>query len=259
MESHTESHYASIGATIVRSAGTSPTSNRLLELGRLVDTLAMIKQRHVHEFQILEHIRCQVILYAAAMLFELWCLEQFKHSIVDGDRPRMSPVGYQQYANKVGFLIGQMRLTAACESRMRSICRGAWRRVCFWEQKCLERQDDWHASLASYLEVTQSEDHYFPETFGEVVDEFEIAQDMADKEDCAEYLARCGGKAVRDMTGVELSGRSFSAKYIVSRRMRDRYCLDEPMWFDETCEQRTPQDNSVRGREWWNERMQNGE
>lgn len=209
MEKHTGSHYASIGATIVRSAGTSPTSNRLLEFGRLVDTLAMIKGHHVHEFQILEHVRCQVILYAAGMLFDLWCLQLFKHSIVVGDRPRMSPVGYQQYANKVSFLVSQLRLTAACESRMRSICRGAWRRVSFWERKHLESEDDWHAALASYLDVTQSEDHYFPETLEEVIEEFEIAQDMADKEDCAEYLARCGGKAVRDMTGVELSEELF--------------------------------------------------
>lgn len=226
MDIYNKTNQSNSGATIVRSTRT-PATSRGSEHCRLLDMVANIKQRYVHAFQALECIRCHFILYAAIILIELWSLDQLKHSITSGIRPRLTPVGYQQYVYKVRFLVSQLRRTLTCESHMGSICRTARGRVHFWDQKHLHTLQECSPAVVAHLDYTPSRSSSFSPILGNAEEEFETAQDMADKEDGAEHLARWGGKAKKDLKIVEECGRKWLTKYIISRRMRYRLCHDE--------------------------------
>lgn len=256
MESCTETNRSHNGATILCSTRGSAISHRSEQNGRLHLMVTQIKQRYVHVFETLECIRCQFILYAAMILSQLWILDQLKQSITIGIRPRMTPVGCQQYVYQVSFLVGQLKQTLTCESRMRIICRTACGIVNFWVQKYSSILREYYAAAVADLDVAPGPTSSFPPMLGDAEEELEIAQDMADKEDCANYLARWGGKASHNLTVEDMPGRKWCIQYIISRRMRDRWCQDEDLWRDEQYPQRTPENNSIRGKEWWDQRMQ---
>lgn len=258
MEIYTETNHTNNRATSVRSTMTPATSYRS-EHGQLLRMVTQIKQRYIHEYQALECIRCHIIMYTAMILIQLWALDQLKHSITVGSRPRMTPIGYQQYVYKIGFLVGQLKRTLTCECRMGSICRTSRGRVDFWERKHSSILQECYAAAVAHLDRTPGRSGSFPPILGDAEEEFEIAQDVADKEDCGEYLARWGGKARNDLSVAGMTGGKRLTKYVISRRMRDRWCHDEGLWLDEKFRQRSIRICAIRGKEWWNERMQSAD